>query len=96
MSDFTPQRIGTVLQSVIDDLDARRKIDEARVVEVWMQLVGGALDRVTEAAWMKGGVLHVKIRSSAWRHEIYNNRSAWRRRLNEAVEQDLVSEIKLH
>lgn len=96
MSQFSTKRIGSVLENVIDDLGAREKIDEARVIEVWAHLAGRPVNRVTESAWMKNNVLHLKIRSSAWRQELRMGCEQWRERLNEELGEALVHEIRLH
>lgn len=88
-----PQRLGDVLQSFIDRMGLRKKIDQVRVVETWAALAGPQINGVTDAAWVKGGTLYVKIRSAAWRHELHLHRQVWRDRLNYELGADLVREI---
>jgi predicted nucleic acid-binding Zn ribbon protein len=93
MSDDGPTHLGDVLEEVIDELGARRKIDEARVVETWASVVSDQINGVTESAWMKDSTLYVKISSAAWRQELHMNRRKWRERLNGALGQEVVEEI---
>lgn len=88
-----PQPLGDVLKEVIAQLGVQEKIDEARVVETWASLAGDEINAVTESVWMKGATLYVKITSAAWRQELHMNRRKWRKRLNGALETDLVEEI---
>ncbi len=88
-----PQPLGSVLQTLIDRMGLRRKIDQARVVEAWATLAGPQINRVTESAWVKDRTLYVKIASAAWRHELHLRRHAWRRRLNDHLGADLVQDI---
>jgi predicted nucleic acid-binding Zn ribbon protein len=93
MSNDGPTPLGDVLEEVIDQLGARRKIDEARVVETWASVVGDQINGVTESAWMKDTTLYVKISSAAWRQELHMNRRKWRERLNGALGREVVEEI---
>ncbi|MDX1545388.1 MAG: DUF721 domain-containing protein [Rhodothermales bacterium] len=88
-----PQPLGAVLQEWIDRMGLRSKIDAARVVEAWAVVAGRQVNAVTDAAWVKGGTLYVRITSAAWRHELHLRRHAWRDRLNEQLGQELVREI---
>lgn len=89
----SPQRLGNVLEEVIDRLGLRRKLDEARVVEAWAVIAGPQINGVTRTAWVKGATLYVKITSAAWRQELHLRRRQWRERLNEELGEALVDEI---
>ena len=93
MGSNTPQRLGDVLSKVIDDMGLRKKMDKARIVEAWASVAGPQVNGVTEEAWVKGKRLFVKIRSSAWRQELQMQRGRWKKRLNDELGGDLVSEI---
>lgn len=88
-----PQSLGDVLQSVIDRLGLRRRINEARVIEAWATLAGPQINGVTNSVWMKGATLFVKVRSAAWRQELHLRRREWRRRLNGELGEEIVEEI---
>lgn len=89
----SPRPLGEVLKEVIDELGVQKEIDEARVIETWASVAGPKINEVTESAWMKDSTLYVKITSAAWRQELHMNRRKWRKRLNGALESDLVEEI---
>ena len=93
MPSHKPQALGDVLGGLIRDLGLQRKLDEARTVEAWATLAGPQINAVTDAAWVKGDRLYVKINSAAWRHELYLRRRAWRDRLNEQLGAQLVREV---
>ena len=88
-----PQPLGDVIQSVIDRLGLRSRINEARIIETWATLAGPQINGVTNSVWMKGTKLFVKVRSSAWRQELHMRRREWRQRLNEELGEELVEEI---
>ena len=87
------QRLGAVMHSVIDDLGLRAKLDATRIIETWATMAGPQINGVTESVWFKGGKLYVRIRSSAWRHELHLRRRAWCERLNDYLGEELVSEV---
>lgn len=88
-----PRPLGEILKEVIDQLGVQDEIDESRVVETWASIAGTDINSVTESAWMKKSTLYVKITSAARRQELHMNRRKWQKRLNEALEEDLVNEI---
>ena len=88
-----PQPLGEVLQSVIDRMGLRTRINEARIIEAWAMLAGPQINGVTSSAWMKGRKLFVKVTSAAWRQELHMRRREWKQRLNDELGEDLVQEI---
>ena len=88
-----PQPLGDVMQTLIDRMGLRKKIDEARIIEAWATLAGATINGVTDKAWVKGDRLYVRITSAAWRHELHLRRQAWRAQLNQHLGDELVQEI---
>ena len=92
-SENQPQRLGTVLSELVDRYGYRERLDAARAVEAWPEVVGEAIAGVTEQVWMRHGQLHVKVRSAAWRHQLQFQRAAWRDRMNEHLGAAVVDEV---
>ena len=88
-----PQRLGAVLADLVERYGYRERLDAARAVEAWPVLAGEAIAGVTEQVWMRDGVLHVKVRSAAWRHQLQFQRAAWRERLNTHLGREVVDEV---
>lgn len=88
-----PQPLGNVLGALFNDRGYRQKIDEARAVDAWPRVAVAGAARATESAWMRDGVLTVKLRSAAWRHTLHLQREDWRRKLNEHLGREVVREI---
>lgn len=93
MSSNKPQRLGAVLSDLVDRYGYRERFDAARAVEAWPEVAGEAVANVTEQVWMRHGVLHVKIRSAAWRHQLQFQRQAWQERMNEYLGAPVVDEV---
>lgn len=92
-SSNEPQRLGAVLAELVERYGYRERLDAARAVEAWPGVAGPAIAAVTEQVWMRDGVLHVKVRSAAWRHQLGFQRAAWRDRMNEHLGREVVDEV---
>ena len=88
-----PTALGSVLDTLVDRLGMRPKMDAARTVEGWAIIAGPRICAVTQRAQLRGTVLHVQLSSAAWRHTLHLQRDAWRDRLNEHLGNDIVREI---
>lgn len=88
-----PQSLGSVLSELVDRYGYRERLDAARAVEAWPEVVGASVAGVTEQVWMRHGTLHVKVRSAAWRHQLQFQREAWRQRMNEHLGREVVDEV---
>ena len=88
-----PKRLGDAISEAIKQLGLQRKLDEARVIEAWHEIAGGALQEVTDSVWIDREKLIVKVNSAVWRQELHLQRKAWLDRLTEAVGKPTVKEI---
>lgn len=88
-----PQRLSAVLSDLVERYGYRERLDAARAVEAWPTVAGETIAAVTEQVWMRHGVLHVKVRSAAWRHQLLFQRDAWRDRMNDHLGRAVVDEV---
>ena len=88
-----PQPLRAVLAEIVERYGYRERLDAARAVEAWPSVAGEAIAAQTEQVWMRHGVLHVKVRSAAWRHHLTLQRAAWRDRMNEHLGRAVVDEV---
>ena len=67
----TPARVAEFLPAVLDDTGLARRLEQAGVVEMWAELVGTQIGRVTRAISVTpDGVLRVGVETSGWMHEL--------------------------
>ena len=92
-SSKQPQPLGSVLSELVERYGYRERLDAARAVEAWPTVVGDAIAGVTEQVWMRNGVLHIKIKSSAWRHQLRFQCAQWRTRMNDHLGAEVVDEV---
>jgi hypothetical protein len=88
-----PRKLGDLLESLVDRLGIREELDAAAVIEAWAAVAGADINAVTDAAWLKGKKLFVKITSPGRRLDLHLDRSAWRDRLNDRLGEQRVEEI---
>lgn len=85
--------ISDLINVAIDDLGIRENIDEAKAVEVWHDLTGPIIAKVTERVWTCRGKMYVELNSGTWRQELHMHRVQWRDRLNETLGKRIIHEI---
>ena len=88
-----PQKLGDVLESLVDRLGIRAELDEADVIEAWAALAGAEINAVTDGAWLRGRTLFVRITSPSRRQDLHLDRSRWRDRLNDRLGESRIDEI---
>lgn len=90
---YGPRPLSKLIGNVIQDWGVEGKLNEVRAIETWATLAGPQINAVTDTAWMKDGILFVRITSAAWRHELHLNRVDWCNRVNEQLGSRFVKEI---
>jgi predicted nucleic acid-binding Zn ribbon protein len=65
-----PERIGTVVETLLSERGLLVQCKELGVVQAWASLVGDQLAHVTECTRVDRGTLFVRVTSAAWRQEI--------------------------
>lgn len=86
-----PVRIGEVLGDFFTtNPTVARKLAEARLDELWPQLVGTPIAAYTTALEVKNGKLTARISSSVARNEVFMRREAIRQAINEASGMELI------
>lgn len=88
-----PSALGSILQGFIDRMNLQPRIDAAQAVEGWAVVAGPRICAVTESVRLQGDVLHVKLTSAVWRHQLHLQREGWRTRLNDHLGVPIVREI---
>jgi hypothetical protein len=77
------------LQSLLND----QPVTAAKVVFAWQIAAGPAMSRATAPAWSDEGILRVRARDTAWRHEVARARPMIAQRLEQLLGPDVVKQI---
>jgi len=60
----------SAVQNAVGYLGLKQKLEGARVLDMWGEIVGGAIANVTNAESIKDGVLCVAVFDASWRQEL--------------------------
>ena len=81
-----PVRIGDLWSGYVDESpQITRGLCEARIPEVWPEIVGAAMASLTTDLEIRNGILNVRISSSVARHELFMRREELRQSLNNII-----------
>ncbi len=58
---------------------------DVQIEEVWPQVMGDVVNRLTRSVEVRDGVLYVRVNSAALKTQLFENRFELVRKLNEAV-----------
>ena len=58
---------------------------DVQIEEIWPQVMGDVVNRLTKSVEVKDGVLYVRVNSAALKTQLFENRFELVRKLNEAV-----------
>lgn len=89
-----PLSIGELWSGFMKESPAvTRKLCEARIPDVWKEIVGPAMSSLTTTVNIKNGILYVYICSSVARHEIFMKRAGLKDAINEKLGMNVVANI---
>ncbi len=88
-----PQKVGPVLDEVLDRLGLKAELEDQRVLEEWEASVGEKIAGVARPRALHRGVLFVEVRSSAWLNELNLMKSELLDRLNRGGENQRVKKL---
>lgn len=68
---------------------------EFRIVQAWTPVVGESVSRYTSEIYVRGGILHAKIKSPALRQNLMMMHKELARRLNAYVGSNIITDVRL-
>lgn len=90
----TPTRIGELMGDFFASTPhIARKIAEAKIDELWLELVGDVIAGYTTELVIKDGRLLVKMSSSVARSEVFLRRESLKEAINKASKMQLITTI---
>lgn len=96
MRKSNPVRFGELWEGFVEGTPAvKRRLAEARVAELWPDIVGPAIAAHTVSVKVDKGVLEVEMSSSVARHELFMRRAALADAANKAVGVKVVNMVRL-
>lgn len=81
-----PIQISSVLADVLEQHGVQKQIERMSVLELWPDIVGEQLGKVTRAKAVDDAALVVEVQSSAWLMELNMMRGEFLERVNERLQ----------
>lgn len=80
-----PAKVDSVLAGLLEQYGLEKQIERMGVIEIWPDIVGEQLARVTRARAVDEGALIVEVRSSSWLMELNMMKREILERVNERL-----------
>lgn len=77
--------IGDALIQYLRESGLEHSVLDVQIEEVWPQVMGDVVNRLTRSVEVRDGVLYVRVNSAALKTQLFENRFELVRKLNEAV-----------
>jgi predicted nucleic acid-binding Zn ribbon protein len=87
--------LGEALRNVLVQQGLERGMREQRLFLQWEEIVGTAISRQAVPQRLRNGQLWLQVTDAAWRHELSLMRVELAAKINMALGEDLVREIRL-
>jgi recombinational DNA repair protein (RecF pathway) len=92
---FEPQSIGKVLDEIVQSKALKTGITNARINELWYELMGTHMTHYTEKILLKGNTLFVSLNNAALREELNYGKEKIREIMNEHLGGEVLKKIVL-
>jgi len=94
MTRTSARPLGEVLTSLMEDLGFGKKLKQYEAVRIWREVVGERIAEVATPTKIVNGVLIVKVEKSTWRNELSLLKREIIGKLNAALKEEVVRDIK--
>jgi predicted nucleic acid-binding Zn ribbon protein len=85
MTKSGPVRVDTVLSEILEKHGVQDQVQRMGVLELWPEIVGPQISRVTRAKGVDDATLFVEVRTSAWLMELNMMKREFLDRVNERL-----------
>lgn len=92
---FEPQSVGKVLDEIVQSKALKTGINNARINELWYELMGTHMTHYTEKILLKGNTLFVSLNNAALREELNYGKEKIREIMNEQLGGEVLKKIVL-
>lgn len=94
-SPWHTTRLGAAMSQALERQGMARRIREQEVLLRWEELVGSAIANHATPERFRNGVLWVNVTDAAWRQELHLMRGGLVGRINAALGEEIVQELRL-
>ena len=88
------REMSEIVGDALRSLGVERQVRARNAVSKWRRAVGPLLARVSEATFLRNGILWVTVADSVWQHELALRKEEIRTRLNADLGEELVRDVR--
>lgn len=88
-----PKPLDAALGAVLHELGLGQRIHQLKVLDLWPDVVGQQIAKVTQADRIDRGKLTVRVSTAAWRNELVFLKKQIIVKLNQAIGDEIVKDI---
>ena len=88
------EKLKTVLEKTLKETGTQERVTQGRAITLWPKAAGKEISKVTEATYLKNGVIFVKAESSSWRNELIFQKEEIINKINSLLEKKIIKDIR--
>jgi len=93
MKTSHPKQIAVSLSTVLQELGLGQRIKQVKALDLWKEVVGEQIARVTSPDRIDNGKLVVRVHNAPWRNELLFLKREIIMKLNNALGETIVKDI---
>ena len=88
--------LAQALKQLIKDLGIESEILHNQAVQLWPEVVGKKIAKISQAVRIDGNILFVKVKNDSWRNELVFYKKDIIERLNKRIGKKVVEDLRLY
>ena len=88
-----PGKIGSSIESVLEQLGILGRIKQYKILELWPEIVGEQIARASAVESIRNGKLFVKVKHPVWRNELQFLKAEIIRKVNDRMGSEFIKDI---
>jgi predicted nucleic acid-binding Zn ribbon protein len=85
--------IGEALDMMVAELKLKSKLDESRIKQAWVEVMGKPIAKYTSSVSFTDGKLYIKIESASLKQELSYSREKIKELFNKELNSDVVKDV---
>ena len=88
------EKLKTVLEKILQETGNQEAVTQGRAITLWPKAAGKEISKVTEATYLKKGVIFVKTENPVWRNELIFQKEEIINKINSLLKKKTIKDIK--
>jgi hypothetical protein len=85
--------LGQALAMMVEELKLKPKLDEVRIRDGWIKLMGKPIAKYTQNISLSNGKLYIKVESAALQNELFYSREKIKELFNRELGEAVIHEV---